>query len=183
MKLFPIPFLLAVARSARVSRVSENSPFLLHERLFDDLLVAATIGNAEGGRKLEDTTTIGNRRYELKKVLDVAGRQGVATNGTHYFVSGSTALYVYDLDGTLLKKNEDPFAELDKAANHFGDIGYYDGQIYTGAEWFEDGRGQGIQIALYDAETLNFTTSSFPWEPESGQVEVSALTVDTDNGM
>jgi len=179
MKLFLFPFLVAVANSARVSRVSESSPFLMHEYLYDDL--AATIGDAKGGRKLGNEP-IGHRHYELKKVVDVAGRQGVATNGTHYFVSGSTSLYTYDMEGTLLKENLNPFVELDKAANHFGDIGYYDGQIYTGAEWFADGRGRDIQIALYDAETLNFTRS-FPWEPDSGQVEVSALTVDTDNGL
>ncbi len=40
--------------------------------------------------------------YELLKVLDVAGRQGVATDGKHYFVSGSTQLYTYSKDGTLL---------------------------------------------------------------------------------
>ena len=74
-----------------------------------------------------------------------------------------------------------PFASLKMPANHFGDIGYYDGKIYTGVEWFEDGRGQDIQIVLYDAETLN-ATQEFPWKSESGQVECSALTVDTDNG-
>ena len=56
--------------------------------------------------------------YALLKVLDVAGRQGVATDGKHYFVSGSTQLYTYSKDGTLMMSNEQPFADLEKPANH-----------------------------------------------------------------
>ncbi|MHC5026087.1 MAG: hypothetical protein ACYTGR_04910 [Planctomycetota bacterium] len=121
-------------------------------------------------------------KYELVRVLDVAGRQGVATDGERYYVSGSTALYVYSKDGALLRSNEDPFADLDKPANHIGDIGAYDGELYTGIEWFEDGRGRNIQIAVYDSATLTFKRS-FPWNPDSGQVEVSALAVDPTNGL
>ena len=112
-------------------------------------------------------------RYELMRVLEVAGRQGIATDGKRYFVSGSTALYIYSKDGELLKSEEDPFADLEKPANHIGDISEHDGELYAGIEWFEDGRGKDIQIAVYDAATLAFKRS-FPWNPESGQVEVSA---------
>ena len=115
--------------------------------------------------------------YELVRVLEVAGRQGIATDGQRYFVSGSKTLYIYSKQGELLRSNEDPFAELEKPANHFGDISEHDGELYAGIEWFEDGRGKDIQIAVYDAATLKFKRS-FPWNPESGQVEVSALAVD-----
>ena len=121
-------------------------------------------------------------KYELVNTLEVAGRQGVATDGQRYFVSGSTALYVYSKDGKLLKSNETPFTDLNKPANHFGDISFHNGELYAGIEWFEDGRGRDIQIAIYDAETLKFKRS-FPWNPDSGQVEVSALSVDTKNGL
>jgi hypothetical protein len=114
--------------------------------------------------------------------LAVAGRQGIATDGRRYFVSGSKALYVYSKQGDLLKSNENPFAGLEKPANHFGDISEHNGELYTGIEWFEDGRGKDIQIAVYDAATLRFKRS-FPWNPESGQVEVSALAVDVPNGL
>ena len=84
--------------------------------------------------------------------------------------------------GKLLKANENPFEGLEKPANHFGDISEHNGELYTGIEWFEDGRGKDIQIAIYDAETLKFKRA-FPWNPESGQVEVSALAVDVPNGL
>ena len=129
-----------------------------------------------------DSAAQEQNNYRLLKVLEVAGRQGVATDGTRYFVSGSQALYVYTKDGKLLKSNEDPFTDLKKPANHFGDISLHNGELYTGIEWFEDGRGRDIQIAIYDAETLEFKRS-IPWQPDSGQVEVSALTVDTKNGL
>lgn len=120
--------------------------------------------------------------FELVRVIEVAGRQGVATDGKAYYVSGSKALYTYSKEGELLNKNEDPFAQLDKPANHFGDISEHDGELYTGIEWFEDGRGRDIQIAVYDAKTLAFKRS-FPWNPASGQVEVSAIAVDEPNGL
>ncbi len=120
--------------------------------------------------------------YELVRVLEVAGRQGIATDGRLYFVSGSKALYVYSKQGELLKANEDPFAGLKRPANHFGDISEHNGELYAGIEWFEDGRGRDIQIAVYDAATLKFKRS-FPWNPASGQVEVSALAVDVLNGL
>lgn len=136
-------------------------------------------------RPAESDQVAGNANaaeYELVRVLEVVGRQGIATDGERYFVSGSKALYVYSKQGVLLKANEDPFAELEKPANHFGDISEHHGELYTGVEWFEDGRGKDIQIAVYDAATLKFKRS-FPWNPESGQVEVSALAVDVPNGL
>ena len=45
--------------------------------------------------------------FELKSVFEVAGRQGIATNGTHFFNSASAGLYVYDLEGNLLYSNEE----------------------------------------------------------------------------
>ena len=57
---------------------------------------------------LPNMDTSSGQKYSLEKVIEVDGRQGIATNGTHYFVSSSTALFMYDLEGNLLHKNEDP---------------------------------------------------------------------------
>ena len=120
--------------------------------------------------------------YQLVRVIEVAGRQGVAADEEHYYISGSQSLHKYSKQGKLLMSNEDPFAALEKRANHFGDISVHKGEIFAGIEWFEDGRGQDIQIAVYDAQTLKFKRS-FPWNPDSGQVEVSALAVDARQGL
>ena len=120
--------------------------------------------------------------YELVRVFEVEGRQGVATDGERYYVSGSTAFYVYSKDGELLASNEEPFVDLEKPANHIGDISVHDGELFAGVEWFVDGRGQDIQIAVYDAATLRYKRA-VSWDPGSGQVEVSALAVDAANGL
>jgi hypothetical protein len=44
-------------------------------------------------------------RYTLLRRFEVAGRQGVATDGTHIWVSGSTTLHRYAADGTLFAEN------------------------------------------------------------------------------
>ena len=118
---------------------------------------------------------------ELVRVIEVDGRQGVAVDGDRYYVSGSTALYIYDKGGELLLSNEEPFAKLEKEANHIGDISVHEGEVFAGVEKFLDGRGSNIQVAVYDAYTLDYRRS-IDWNPESGirnpesgQVEVSAV--------
>lgn len=120
--------------------------------------------------------------YRLRRVMPVDGRQGIAADSNYYYVSGSTALYKYDKQGRLVAANDDPFVGLPLEANHLGDIDVWNGEIYAGIETFEDGKGENIQIAVYDADDLKWKRS-IDWEPESGQVEVSGLAVDRDNGM
>ena len=115
--------------------------------------------------------------YKLLRVFEVKGRQGVASDGASYFVSGNTSLYRYSETGELLASNENALEGLPLAANHIGDISVYQGEIYAGIEWFEDGQGKNIQVAIFDAKDLSYKRA-VPWEPASGQVEVSGVAVD-----
>ncbi|MEA4903709.1 hypothetical protein SDC9_79841 [bioreactor metagenome] len=119
--------------------------------------------------------------YRLKKVIPVAGRQGIAIDENYYYVSNTRALYKYDKEGNLLLSNDQPFQDPEKA-NHFGDIDIFNGEIYCGLEKFEYGRGYNIAISVYDAETLKWKRD-IPWVAESGQVEVSGLAVDREKNM
>jgi hypothetical protein len=119
--------------------------------------------------------------YRLKKVMPVAGRQGIAIDSAYYYVSDTKVLYKYDKQGNLVAKNDRPFQHPD-VANHFGDIDIYNGEIYCGIEKFEYGRGYNIAVSIYDAKTLKWKRD-LPWSPESGQVEVSGLAVDRDRNM
>lgn len=121
------------------------------------------------------------KEYRLKKVIPVEGRQGIAIDENYYYVSNTTALYKYDKEGNLLMRNDQPFQDPEKA-NHFGDIDIFNGEIYTGLEKFEYGRGFNIAISVYDAETLQWKRD-LPWSPESGQVEVSGIGVDREKNM
>lgn len=118
--------------------------------------------------------------YRLRRVIPVEGRQGVAADSNYYYVSGSTALYKYTKQGELVASNEKPFEGLPLPANHIGDIDVWQGEIYAGIETFNDGVGEHIQIAVYDARTLRWKRS-MAWEPASGQVEVCGLAVDRDS--
>ena len=123
------------------------------------------------------------RSYELLRVIEVEGRQGVATDGTNYFVSGNTSLFIYSKSGELVGKNETALDDLPHPGNHIGDICVFNGELYAGVEWFEDGQGKDIQVAVYDARTLLYLRS-IPWEPASGQVEVSGVAIDAgDNSI
>ena len=115
--------------------------------------------------------------YQLLRVIEVEGRQGVASDGESYFVSGNTSLYRYGEAGELLASNENALEGLPLAANHIGDISVYQGEIFAGIEWFEDGQGKNIQIAVFDADELSYKRS-IHWEPASGQVEVSGVAID-----
>lgn len=119
--------------------------------------------------------------YKLKKIVPVEGRQGIAADSTHYYVSDTKALYKYDKDWNLVATNKSPFRHPD-IANHFGDIDVHNGDIYCGIEKFEYGRGYNIAVSIYDAETLQWKRD-LPWRPESGQVEVSGIAVDKDRNM
>ncbi len=116
-------------------------------------------------------------RYTLERAFEVAGRQGVATDGKTLWISGSTALYRYALDGTLLQAHEHALDGLSTPANHLGDIAFSEGRILAGAERFSDGIGHDIQVLAFDAATLA-RTGGFPVAPDSGQQEVSGVAVD-----
>lgn len=117
--------------------------------------------------------------YQLKRVIPVEGRQGVAVDKHSYYVSDSKALYKYDKNGTLVLSNKNPFVGFPLEVNHIGDIDVWNGDLYCGMEYFDDGHGKNIQIAVFDAATLQFKRF-IQWDAVSGQVEVSGLAVDRD---
>ena len=124
--------------------------------------------------------------YRLKKVVQVPGRQGVAADKDYFYISDTRGLYKFDHNWNLVQKRVKtdidglfPHPEL---ANHFGDIDVYDGKIYTGNEHFNLGRGENISVSIYDAKTLQWI-EDIPWSPESGQVEVSGVAVDREQGL
>ena len=118
-------------------------------------------------------------RYELAGSAQVDGRQGVCSEGDYYWVSGSATLAKYDKNWNLILKNEAPFEGYEIEVNHIGDIDVYENELYIGAEYFMDGVGKNIQIAVYDGDTLELKRT-FPFEEESGQLECSGIAVDPD---
>ena len=117
--------------------------------------------------------------YTLRGAKEVDGRQGVACENGEYWISGSTTLTHYDKGWRVVATNDDPFKEFEVQVNHIGDIDVYNGEIYVGAENFADGVGSDIQIAVYDAQTLQLNRT-YMFNQESGQEECSGIAVDPD---
>ena len=142
----------------------------------------ATMGPvAVASQRPEDDLTmmLPENQYELRESVEVNGRQGVCSEGNYYWVSGSTSLAKYDKDWKLIELTDDPFAGYELEVNHIADIDVYQNELYIGAEYFMDGVGKNIQIAVYDGDTLELKRT-FSFEPDSGQLECSGIAVDPD---
>lgn len=122
-----------------------------------------------------------SKEYSLDSVQKVNGRQGIATEGEYYWVSGSTTLTKYDKNWNVIKENKDPFKEYELEVNHIGDIDIYNNELYLGVEYFVDGVGKNIQVAVYDGDTLELKRV-FKFNSETGQLECSGIAVDPDHG-
>ena len=106
-------------------------------------------GKPSGSRPENDSSVMMPRySYTLRNSVEVDGRQGVCAEGGYYWVSGSKTLAKYDKDWKLIAKNDSPFEGYEIEVNHIGDIDVYNNELYIGAEYFMDGVGKNIQIAV-----------------------------------
>ena len=120
--------------------------------------------------------------YYLLDAVEVNGGQGVCAEGSYFWVSGTRTLAKYDKNWKLVALNESPFKGYEREVNHIGDIDVYNNELYVGAEYFADGVGKNIQIAVYDGNTLELKRT-FPFDTSSGQIECSGIAVDPDNSI
>lgn len=125
-------------------------------------------------------TTRAASKYELADVHSVAGRQGICTERGVYWVSGSGTLEKYDSHWELVAENTEPFEGYSLEVNHIGDIDVYNNELYLGVEYFMDGEGKNIQVAVYDGDTLKLKRV-FPFRADTGQLECSGIAVDPDS--
>lgn len=120
-------------------------------------------------------------KYELTEVHPVSGRQGICTEDGSYWVSGSGTLAKYDSSWNLIAENTDPFEEFALEVNHIGDIDVYNNELYLGVEYFMDGKGKNIQVAVYDGDSLELKRV-FPFRSDTGQMECSGIAADPYSG-
>ena len=131
------------------------------------------------GRAEEELNLKTNYTYKLSEVVEVDGRQGIAYEDNKYYVSGSTTLSVYDNNLKKIKSTDNPFEGFKDEVNHIGDIDVYNHEIYAGVEYFMDGEAKNIQVAIYDANTLELK-KTYNFDSSSGQNEVSGIAIDPD---
>ena len=120
-------------------------------------------------------------KYELADVHPVSGRQGVCTEDGYYWISGSGTLAKYDSSWNITAENTEPFEGYALEVNHIGDIDVYNNELYLGVEYFMDGEGKNIQVAVYDGDTLKLKRV-FPFRSDTGQLECSGIAADPDSG-
>lgn len=144
-------------------------------------VIATLVGCKSAGNSLNNAAVSGPKySYALSSVQEAAGRQGICTDGHYYWVSGSTTLTKYDQDWNVVAENTNPFLGYELEVNHIGDIDVYQNELYLGVEYFMDGDGTNIQVAVYDGDTLELKRV-FPFKSDTGQKECSGIAVDPDS--
>ena len=143
------------------------------------LIVIMTMNGCKAEKTDSDTPGAPAYEYTLASAHQVDGRQGVCVEGDHYWVSGSTTLTKYDSNWNVVAENPDPFRGYELEVNHIGDIDVFNNELYLGVEYFMDGVGKNIQVAVYDGDTLELKRI-FPFREDTGQKECAGIAVDPD---
>ena len=111
--------------------------------------------------------------------------QDVTTDGEYYYFSGKTALEKVNLacDEIIVLNHNAITDELKEKYNsqHIGGISYYNGIIYAALE--DSKQWQHPIIALYDAETLEYTGVCYELPTELQTRGVPWVALDGENGF
>lgn len=109
--------------------------------------------------------------------------QGVTNDGEYFYFSGKKNLGKAKIeDGKifLIMTNSIPDVLEEIGCNHIGGITYYKGMIYAAVEDGPDYKNP--YIALYDAETLEFTGKYYRLDPDLHKEGVPWCAVDVEKG-
>ncbi|MDD7193656.1 MAG: hypothetical protein SPJ42_04935 [Oscillospiraceae bacterium] len=109
--------------------------------------------------------------------------QGVTNDGKYFYFSGNSHLGKADMkSGEMIRVCIDaiPDALKEKGCNHIGGLSYYNGSVYAA---IEDGPDYlNSFIALYDAETLEFTGKYYELPHELHLEGVPWCAIDVERG-
>lgn len=129
--------------------------------------------------------------------VDPSRGQGVTTDGTNWYFSGTNALEKTNgsFDPQLLVnpaipdilKNPSQYSDI--GLNHIGDIDYADGKLYISLDTSNrspttNGKYERPVFAIYDAKTLTYLGQAFALKPPHGTHDVASwVAVDAKNGV
>ncbi len=123
--------------------------------------------------------------------------QGVTTDGTHWYFSGTNAIDITDHDfnsirtklGAIDPSLANPFPDAPKGLNHIGDIDYSDGYLYisldSSARDPVTGENYNTPVfAIYNASDLSYTGRYFALQPPHGTHDIASwVAVDGKKGL
>lgn len=134
------------------------------------------VPNPDGAEIIDQT------RYTLLEYE--ATNQGLTNDGTYFYFSGKWKLAKASIEtGKIELMNTEAIPEVlqEKGCDHIGGLSYYNGIIYAA---IEDGPDYNNSfIALYDAETLEFTGTYKEVDHELHLEGVPWCAVDVENNM
>lgn len=134
----------------------------------------------------DEVTYLGSNAYAGIDAL--AFGQGLTTDGEYFYASGTVTTFQWGMiskidmeSGKIVLRNNYAIPDelREKGSDHIGGISYYDGKIYAAIE------GKPYEhnfIAIYDAETLEYTGVYYELEQENHVDGVPWVAVDADRG-
>lgn len=123
--------------------------------------------------------------------------QGVTTDGTNWYFSGTNALDKTNGDFQTIQRNSsaiaaalaNPSAVAPKGLNHIGDIDYANGLLYISLDSSKRDPVTGAKyntpvFAIYNASDMTYTGKSFALNPPHGTQDIGSwVAVDAKNGV
>lgn len=165
--------------------VSYGFLYVLFKRCISvlSLIMMLVVGPTEANIPVPDGMTVLDKSYYFFEDRYMSN-QGITNDGEYFYFSGKKNLgkaKIEDGEIRLIMTNAIPDELAEKGCNHIGGISYYDGKIYAA---IEDGPDyQHPFIALYDAETLEYTNVSYEL-PQSLHTEgVPWCAIDAKKGL
>jgi outer membrane autotransporter protein len=182
--------------SSRFSGAARHASRLVSQAAIATLLGSSMLTGLAAPASAEEPWIMVQRNFFLD--ADAARGQGVTTDGTNWYFSGTHSLEIADDDfNTVLI---DPTAIADKleipsefsaiGLNHIGDIDYANGKLYISLDSSNRDPGNGNQkyvnpvFAIYDAKTLAYTGQAYRLNPPHGIKDIASwVAVDAKAGL
>lgn len=140
-----------------------------------------------GGKSVQPTARLGPQSADsfVETFVSPFGlHEGYATDGTFHYLDSANAISKRNNDSTWseVTTNATPFVGIPGIGlNHFGDLDYFNGKLYVGAEHFmKCSDTNNSFLAVYNASDLSLSTAV----NESAQnAEIAGVAVDGPNNL
>jgi len=183
--------------SSRFSGVARHATRLLSQVTIAALLGSSMLTGFTAPTLAEEPWIMVQRDFFLG--ADPARGQGVTTDGTNWYFSGTHSLEIAGDDFGTIKIDPEAIrsAGLDIPTefsaiglNHIGDIDYANGKLYISLDSSNRDPGNGNQkyvnpvFAIYDAKTLQYTGEAYRLTPPHGTTDIASwVAVDAKAGL
>ncbi|MBP2551631.1 outer membrane autotransporter protein [Neorhizobium galegae] len=172
--------------------------FLLRSCAIIPVLTASLIiGSGARPARAQEPWTLVERTFFSGSDADAARGQGVTTDGTNWYFSGTHSLEIANQDFSRVRIDTDAIAAnlkipsqySDIGLNHIGDIDYANGLLYISLDSSNRDPVTGNKysnpvVAVYNAADLSFTGNAYVLDPSHGIHDIASwVAVDAKAGF